>query len=41
MDLDELAKDVERVLGELNEIPFEPFKEEQEEGMRNDILLEK
>lgn len=41
VDLDELAKDVERVLGELNEIPFEPLKEEQEEGMRNDILLEK
>ncbi len=28
-----VAKEVERVLGELGETPFEPFKEEQEEGM--------
>ncbi len=35
------AKDVERVLGELGETSFEPFKEEQEEGMHNDTLLEK
>jgi hypothetical protein len=27
------ANEVERVLGELGEIPFEPLKEEQEEGM--------
>jgi hypothetical protein len=35
------AKDVERVIGELGETPFEPPKEEQEEGMHNDTLLEK
>jgi hypothetical protein len=28
-----VAKEVERILGELGETPFEPFKEEQEEGM--------
>jgi hypothetical protein len=35
------AKDVERVLGDLGETPFELFKEEQEEGMHDDTLLEK
>jgi hypothetical protein len=35
------TKDVERVLNELGDIPFAPFKEEQEEGMHNDTLLEK
>jgi hypothetical protein len=34
------TKDVEQVLGELGEMPFEPLKEEQEEGMHNDTLLE-
>jgi hypothetical protein len=27
------TKEVERVLGELGETPFEPLKEEQKEGM--------
>ncbi len=36
-----IAKDVERVFGELGETSFEPLKEEQEEGMHNDTLLEK
>lgn len=36
-----VAKEVERVLGELRETPFEPLKEEQEEGMHNDTMLEK
>jgi hypothetical protein len=36
-----VAKDVERVLGELGETPFEPLKEKQKEGMHNDMLLEK
>jgi hypothetical protein len=27
------VKEIERVLGELGETPFEPFKEEQKEGM--------
>jgi len=34
-----IAKDVERVFGELGETSFEPLKEEQEEGMHNDTLL--
>ncbi len=32
-----IAKKVENVLGELGETPFEPLKEEHEEGMHNDI----
>jgi len=28
-----VMKEVERVLGEVSETPFEPFREEQEEGM--------
>jgi len=36
-----IAKDVERVFGELGETSFEPLKEEQEEGMHNDTLLKK
>jgi hypothetical protein len=35
------AKEVERVLGELGETPFEPLKEEQEEGMNTQTNLEK
>lgn len=35
------TKDVERILGELGETPFELLKEEQEEGMHDDTLLEK
>jgi len=35
-----VTKHVEQIF-ELSEIPFEPFKEEQEEGMHNDTLLEK
>jgi hypothetical protein len=35
------TKDVEWIFGELGETPFEPLKEEQEEGMHNDALLEK
>jgi hypothetical protein len=34
-----IAKEVERVLGELGEMPFEPLKEEHEEGIKNDIAL--
>jgi hypothetical protein len=36
-----ITKDVEQVLSELGERPFEPLKEEQVEGMHNDTLLEK
>ncbi len=36
-----VAKDIERVLGELGETPLEPLKEEQEEGMTTDTRLEK
>ncbi len=36
-----VAKDVERVLGELGKTPFEPFKEEQEKGMIVNEGLEK
>ncbi len=36
-----VAKEVERVYGEFGEIPFEPFMEEQEEGMHNEPMLEK
>jgi hypothetical protein len=32
------TKDVERVIGELGETPFEPLKEDQEEGMHNDTI---
>jgi hypothetical protein len=36
-----VAKEMERMLGELGETPFEPLKEEHEEGMHNDTMLEK
>jgi hypothetical protein len=36
-----VTKDVERVLGELCEMPLEPLKEECEEGMTANIGLEK
>jgi len=36
-----VAKEMERMLGELGETPFEPLKEEQEESMHNDTMLEK
>jgi hypothetical protein len=36
-----IAKEVERVLGELDETPFEPFKEEHEEGMITNVELGK
>jgi hypothetical protein len=36
-----ITKDVENFLGELGETPFELLKEEQEEGMHDDTLLEK
>ncbi len=42
-DIEELvgvAIEVEKVLGELGETPFEPFKEEQEEGTK-EIIMEK
>ncbi len=32
---------MESVLGQLGETPFEPLKEEQEESMHNDTMLEK
>jgi len=35
------TKDVERVIGELGETPFELLKEEQEEVMHDDTLLKK
>lgn len=35
-----IAKEVERILGELREMPFEPFKEKHEESMKNDTTLE-
>jgi hypothetical protein len=35
------VKKVERILGGLGKTPFEPLKEEQQEGMYNDIMLEK
>jgi hypothetical protein len=35
------VKEVERVLGEVGQTPFEPFKEEQEEGMNINTALEK
>lgn len=35
------TKDVERLLGELGETPFEPFKEEHEKGMHSDSALDK
>jgi hypothetical protein len=40
-DIEELlgaATEVERVLGELGETPFEPLKEEQEEGIEETIM---
>jgi hypothetical protein len=36
-----IAKEMERVLGELGDIPFEPLKEKEEEGVHNDMMLEK
>jgi len=36
-----VTKDIERVLGELCEMPLEPLKEEYEEGMTTNIGLEK
>jgi hypothetical protein len=35
-----IAKEVKRILGELKEMPFEPFKEKHEKAMKNDIALE-
>jgi hypothetical protein len=35
------TKDVERLLGELGETPFEPFKKEHEKGMHSDSALDK
>lgn len=35
-----IAKEVERLLGKLGEMPFEPLKEEHEEGTKNDIALD-
>jgi len=40
-DIEELvgaAIEVERVLGELGETPFEPLKEEQEEGTKETVM---
>ncbi len=40
-DIEELvgvATELERVLGELGEIPFEPLKEEQEEGVEETMM---
>jgi hypothetical protein len=40
-DIEELvgvATELERVLGELGETPFEPLKEEQEEGVAEAIM---
>jgi hypothetical protein len=34
-----IAKEVERLLGELREMPFEPLNEEHEEGTKIDIAL--
>jgi hypothetical protein len=42
-DIEELvgaATELERMLGELGETPFEPLKEEQEEGVSK-IIMEK
>ncbi len=42
-DIEELvgaATELERVLGELGETPFEPLKEEQEEGV-SETMMEK
>jgi len=36
-----IAKNVLKIFGELGETPFEPLKEQQEEGMHNDTLLKK
>lgn len=36
-----VVKDVEKMFGNLGKIPFEPFKEEQEEGINTNIALEK
>ncbi len=36
-----VAKDVKKILDELGETPFEPFKEDQEEGMISNVILEK
>jgi hypothetical protein len=41
-DIEELvaiAIEVERVLGELGETPFEPLKEEQEEGTEDNTIF--
>jgi hypothetical protein len=35
------TKDVKRMLGELGKTPFEPFKEEHEEGMHSHTALNK
>ncbi len=40
-DIEELVgatTELERVLGELGEMPFEPLKEEQEEGIEETIM---
>lgn len=34
-----IAKEVKRLFGELREMPFEPLREEHEEGTKNDIAL--
>ncbi len=36
-----VAKEVERVLGELGKTPFGPLNEKQEEGVISNIVLEK
>jgi len=36
-----IVNEVERVLRELGETPFEPLKEEHEKNMHNDTMLEK
>jgi len=43
MDMEELVRvtiKLERLLGELGEIPYEPLKEEQEEGV-SETMIEK
>jgi len=36
-----IAKQVERLSGELGDIPFEPLKEKEKKGMHNDMMLKK
>lgn len=36
-----VVKKVERMLGALGETPFKPLKEKQQEGIYNDIMIEK